>query len=164
MYLKSLDVSTHMDRSLSFGVERWNSSSELVFRVCFLMCLWPRRKIWTVTKGDIHRKLQRSVGQLARFFFPWKEPCYSQKKSSSLFLNGYSSSQTVKTTFENKTQIFLNEKEPVSWGQGGTEGGRKGIFKMLRLIITKPIKIQCVNSWFFLLHPSQAGHKKNYFS
>lgn len=64
-----LDVSTHMDRSLSFGVERRNSPSELVFRVCFLMCLWPRRKIWTVTKGDIHRKSQRNYGQLAKFFF-----------------------------------------------------------------------------------------------
>lgn len=68
MRLKSVLNSTHMDRSLSFGVERRNSSSELMFRVCFLMCLWPRRKIWTVTKGDIHRKSQRSDGQLAKFF------------------------------------------------------------------------------------------------
>lgn len=49
------------------------------------------------------------------------------------------------------------------WGQGRTEGGRKGIFKMLRFSITKAIQTHCVNPWLSLVHPSQAGHKRTTF-
>lgn len=101
-----LYVSTYMDGSLSFDIEGPNSSLELVVRGCFLMCLCPRRKIWTLTEGDIHRKLRRYHCQFGRVLFPGRNHAAVRKRVILQYLSNSCPSQggtkAVKATFENK--------------------------------------------------------------
>lgn len=61
---------------------------------------------------------------------------------------------------KSQKHIFKRKKEAISWGQGRTKRGKEGIFKILRVGITKAVQTQCECE---NPHP-QASHNKNHFS
>jgi len=86
-----------------------------VVRGCFLLCLWLRRKILTVTKGDIHGKSGRYHCQFGQVVFHGRNHAAVRKRVFLQYLSNSSSSQggtkAVKLHLKTKSHKLIFKKK-----------------------------------------------------